>query len=211
MIRVLLVDDHRLVAEAVKHVLGAQDDMSVIGVVGSVTELARFAERPDVVLMDYLLTDGTGAEGTRLAKARWPRTKVVMVSGIDDPETILETVQAGADGYLTKGGPLREVASAVRSVHAGQILLPPEVMAQIAARLHEARREAPLPAPLTARELEVLRHLGAGHSGRTIAAELNVSAETVRTHVQAVRRKLGAKSRLEAVAIGLRRRLIEPA
>jgi DNA-binding NarL/FixJ family response regulator len=160
--------------------------------------------------MDYLLPDGTGAEATRIAKARWPRVRVVMLTGSGGNQTTLESVQAGADGYLTKGGRLDEVVSAVRSVRFGGIQLEPGVIGEIAQRLNDAPRQAPLAQALTGRELEVLRHLGGGRSGRAIAAELNLSPETVRTHIQAIRRKLGASSRLEAVAIALRRGLIEP-
>ena len=209
-IRVLLVDDHQLVAQAIERFLNARDDIAVIGVAGSVAELANFASRPDVVLMDYLLPDGTGAEATRIAKARWPRVRVVMLTGSGGNQTTLESVQAGADGYLTKGGRLDEVVSAVRSVRSGGIQLEPGVIGEIAQRLNDAPRQAPLAQALTGRELEVLRHLCGGRSGRAIAAELNLSPETVRTHVQAIRRKLGASSRLEAVAIALRRGLIEP-
>lgn len=209
LIRVLLVDDHRLVAEAISRVLSASDDIVVLGMAMSVAALAGFKQRPDVILMDYMLPDGTGAEATRIAKARWPRVRVVMLTSIDAGETIVETVQAGADGYLTKDRALAEVVPAVRSVNAGEILLPPEIIGEIAKRLEDPHHESPVQA-LTGRELEVLRHLGVGASGRTIAAELKLSTETVRTHVQAIRRKLGASSRLEAVAIALRRRLIEP-
>lgn len=209
-IRVLLVDDHQLVAQAIERFLNARDDIAVIGVAGSVAELAGFSLRPDVVLMDYALPDGTGAEATRIAKARWPRVRVVMLTGSAGNETTLETMQAGADGYLTKGRALDDVVSAVRSVGAGEILLPPSVIGDMVQRLNEAPRQQPLAQPLTGRELEVLRHLGTGKSSRVIAAQLNLSHETVRTHVQAIRRKLGASSRLEAVAIALRRGLIEP-
>lgn len=80
---------------------------------------------PDVVLMDYVLSDGTGAQATRIAKARWPRARVLMLTAVDADETVLETVQAGADGYLTKARAVREVVAAIRSVHNGEILLTP--------------------------------------------------------------------------------------
>lgn len=209
-IRVLLVDDHQLVAQAIERFLNTRDDIEVIGIAGSVAQLAGFSSRPDIILMDYALPDGTGAEATRIAKARWPRVRVVILTGSAGNETTLETMQAGADGFLTKGRALDEVVSAVRSVAAGEILLPASVIGDMAQRLQEAPRLPPLARALTGRELEVLRHLCAGRSSRGMAADLDISPETVRTHVQAVRRKLGASSRLEAVAIALRRRLIEP-
>ena len=102
-IRVLLVDDHRLVLDALTRVIGLEPDMRIVGTAVSVAEAREAASVPvDVVLMDYRLQDGTGVEATRLIKARWPSCRVLMLTGIDTDETILESVQAGADGYLTK-------------------------------------------------------------------------------------------------------------
>lgn len=210
VVRVLLVDDHRLVAEAIAHVLGAAEGISVVGLVTTVADVSRIDVRPDVVLMDYVLPDGTGSEATRIAKARWPRARVIMLSSRDDPETILEAVRAGADGYLTKADALASVADAVRAVMAGEVLLPPELVGTIARLLQEPPATGPPLQRLTPRELQVLRRLSAGESSRSIAATLGLSTETVRTHVQAVRRKLGARSRLEAVATATRRGLIGP-
>lgn len=208
-IRVLVVDDHRLVADAIERLIGQEDDMVVLGTVGEVAGLRDITEAPDVVLMDYVLTDGTGAEATRIVKARWPRVRVVMLTSADADETVLETVQAGADGYLTKDRAIREVVSAIRAVHGGAILLAPSVITAIARRVADGPVRAPLLAALTARELEVLRLLAQGRSSQKIAAGLRLSPDTVRTHIQAIRRKLGAHTRLEAVAIGLERQLIE--
>lgn len=211
MIRVLQVDDHRLVREAMRGVLAAHPQITVIGGLSGIEELTAFdGGIPDVVLMDYMLLDGTGAQATRLAKARWPRTRVVMVTSMSADETILETVQAGADGYLTKDRAMDDVIAAVQAAHAGEMLLPPEVLGGMVRRLTEARAEPPLAAALTPRELEVLRHLARGMSTRGMADAMRISPETIRTHVQAVRRKLGAQSKLQAVTIGLSRGLIDP-
>ena len=209
LIRVLLVDDHRLVAEAIGRVLEATDDIAVIGVAASVADLTRFDERPDVVLMDYVLPDGSGAEATRLARARWPHARVIMLTSVSADETILESVRAGADGYLTKDRALADVTAAVRAAVAGEVLLPPEVLTAIAQRLNRAQAEPAVQA-LTPREIEVLRCLGAGSSSGAIALDLALSPATVRTHVEAIRRKLGARSRLEAVTVALRHGLIQP-
>lgn len=211
MIRVLQVDDHRLVRDAMRGVLATHPEISVIGALSGIEELTTFdGGVPDVILMDYMLQDGTGAQATRLAKARWPRTRVVMVTSMSGDETILETVQAGADGYLTKDRAMDDVIAAVHAAHAGEMLLPPEVLGGMVRRLTEGPAEAPLAAALTPRELEVLRLLARGTSTRGMADMMSVSPETVRTHVQAVRRKLGAQSKLQAVTIGLQRGLIDP-
>lgn len=211
MIRVLQVDDHRLVREAMRGVLATHPEITVIGALSGIEELTTFdGGAPDVVLMDYMLQDGTGAQATRLAKARWPRTRVVMVTSMSADETILESVQAGADGYLTKDRAMDDVIAAVQAAHAGEMLLPPEVLGGMVRRLADDHADPPLAAALTPRELEVLRHLARGTSTRGVADAMRVSPETVRTHVQAVRRKLGAQSKLQAVTIGLRRGLIDP-
>ena len=100
--------------------------MRIVGTAVSVVEAREAARVPvDVVLMDYRLQDGTGVEATRLIKARWPSCRVLMLTGIDDDETILESIQAGADGYLTKDRAVADVVDAVRAVHRGALLLPP--------------------------------------------------------------------------------------
>jgi two-component system, NarL family, nitrate/nitrite response regulator NarL len=136
LIRVLLVDDHQLLTDALAGLLGRETDIEVMGIASSVSEAKHAARRPvDVVLMDYALPDGTGADATRAIKARWPDTKVVMLSAITEDETVLDAIRAGVDGYLTKDRASEEVVSAVRSAHAGDILLPRELVFEIAQRV----------------------------------------------------------------------------
>ena len=212
-IRVLLVDDHRLLTEALSTLLAREPDIEVCGVAGSVAE-ARDAplSPPDVVLMDYVLPDGTGAEATRHIKRRWPAAKVVLLTGISGDKTMLEAVDAGADGYLTKDLAGTDVVAAVRAAHAGDILLPPPVAYALAQRVAAARirPEAPIDVrSLTPRELEVLRALVGGRSSRDICAELYISPNTLRTHVQNLLNKMRVHSKLEAVAVALRQQLVE--
>src|SRR5438477_12228822 len=113
-IRVLLVDDHQLLTGALSQMMSREPDLRVVGVAGSVAEAKTMSrERVDVVLMDYRLPDGTGAEATRAIKARWPAARVVMLTALNDDETVLESIQAGADGYLTKDKAVEEVVGAV--------------------------------------------------------------------------------------------------
>ena len=213
-IRVLLVDDHQLLTEALAHVLERQPDISVVGHCGSVADARTAArERLDVVLMDYRLPDGTGADATRAIKSRWPAAKVVMLTGSTDDETILDSIQAGADGYLTKDRAIDEVVHAVRAAHVGEILLPRAVVYSIARRVAEARERGATRRPadqLTPRELEVLRALAGGLSSREICERLLIAPNTLRTHVQNIMGKLHVHSKLEAVAFALRHRLVEP-
>jgi DNA-binding NarL/FixJ family response regulator len=213
-IRVLLVDDHQLLTGALAKTMAHEADIQVVGVAGSVGEAKALArDRLDVVLMDYRLPDGTGAEATRAIKARWPAARVVMLTALNDDETVLESIQAGADGYLTKDRAVDEVVEAVRSAHAGETLLPRSVIAGIAQRVAAARdrgTDRRQIEPLTARELEVLRALTEGLSTPEICERLFIAPNTLRTHVQNIMGKLRVHSKLEAVAFALRHRLVEP-
>jgi DNA-binding NarL/FixJ family response regulator len=213
-IRVLLVDDHQLLTDALRQLLAHEPDLTVVGVAGSVAEARAAArERVDVVLMDYRLPDGTGAEATRAIKARWPGARVIMLTAVNDDETVLDSIQAGADGYLTKDRASQDVVDAVRAAHAGEILLPRAVLFGIARRVAAAREQGVVQQPieaLTPRELEILRALADGFPTREICARLSIAPNTLRTHVQNIMGKLGVHSKLEAVAFALRHRLVEP-
>lgn len=214
-IRVLLVDDHQLLTGSLSQVLAREPDIDVVGVAGTVADAKSMArDRLDVVLMDYRLPDGTGADATRAIKGRWPGARIVMLTALNDDETVLESIQAGADGYLTKDRAVEDVVSAVRSAHAGETLLPRAVIMGIAQRVAAARdrgvdrRQAI--EPLTPRELEVLRALTEGLSTPEICDRLFIAPNTLRTHVQNIMGKLRVHSKLEAVAFALRHKLVEP-
>ena len=213
-IRVLLVDDHQLLTGALSRMLSQESDMHVVGIAGTVADAKALArERLDVVLMDYRLPDGTGAEATRAIKARWPAARVVMLTALNDDETVLESIQAGADGYLTKDRAVDDVVDAVRAAHAGETLLPRSVIVGIAQRVAAARDRGTERHPveaLTPRELEVLRSLTEGLSTPEICERLFIAPNTLRTHVQNIMGKLRVHSKLEAVAFALRHHLVEP-
>ncbi|HET7828812.1 MAG TPA: response regulator transcription factor [Candidatus Limnocylindrales bacterium] len=213
-VRVLLVDDHRLVLESLARVLDEEPDINIVGTATTVAEAKEVAREPvDVVLMDYRLPDGTGVEATRTIKARWPGSRIIMLTAVDDDETILESIQAGADGYLTKDKAIHDVVTTVRAANAGATLLPREMIVTIAKRVAESRdRQAertPVEA-LTPRELEVLKALVEGLSTPEICERLVITPNTLRTHVQNIMGKLHVHSKLEAVAFALRHRLVEP-
>jgi len=213
-IRVLLVDDHRALVEALSRLLATEPGIAMTGTAYTAAEArARLRDQVDVVLMDYVLPDGTGAEVARAAKARWARVRVIMLTAHDDDETVLESIQAGADGFLAKTASIDEVVAAVRAAYAGETLLPPAVIAKIALRVRAARdhrTEGPQVEPLTIRELEILRALSLGHTTREICNELNIAPNTLRTHVQNITAKLHVHSKLEAVVFALRNGLVEP-
>jgi two-component system, NarL family, nitrate/nitrite response regulator NarL len=213
-IRVLFVEDHQLLAEALSAMLAREPDIEVVGVAGSVAQAKELArDRLDVVLMDYRLPDGTGAEATRAIKARWPVARVVMLTAVKDDETVLESIQAGADGYLTKDRAADDVVQAVRAAYAGETLLPRSVILEIAKRVAAAKEKGDdrrMIEPLTPRELEVLRALTDGLSTPEICEKLYIAPNTLRTHVQNIMSKLRVHSKLEAVAFALKNRLVEP-
>jgi len=212
--RVLLVDDQPLLTDSLARLLAAEPDIDVVGTAGSVAEAKRLTrERLDVVLMDYRLPDGTGAEATRAIKARWPSTRVVMLTAIGDDETVLQSIQAGADGYLTKDQAVDDVVNAVRAARAGETLLPRSVIVGIAQRLaaaHDRPTDRSPIEPLTTRELEILRALAEGLPTPVVCERLSISRNTLRTHVQNIMTKLHVHSKLEAVTVGLRYRIIDP-
>lgn len=212
-IRVLLVDDHQLLTDALSGLLQREPDIEVVAVASTVAEARRAAREPlDVALMDYLLPDGTGAEATRVIKRRWPASKVVMLTAVTDDETMLDAVDAGADGYLTKEKAGSDVVHAVRAAHAGDLLLPRSVAYELAQRVGAARRAGASNGEvhdLTPRELDVLRALVEGRSSRDICAELYIAPNTLRTHVQNLLAKLRVHSKLEAVALALRKQLVD--
>lgn len=204
-IRILVVDDHRMVLQSLVRLLTEQDDMSVVATAGTAAEALAAArrERPDVVIMDYVLPDTNGLEATALIRSELPETRVVLLTGDTAENVLLAAIDAECAGYVEKTNAFEELAVAVRAVHAGQAVLP-------AARLLSGlrRRSAAPSTELTQRELDVLRLLAEGRSNKDIAQQLGLALNTIRNHVQSCLMKLGAHSKLEAVAVASRRSLL---
>ena len=206
-ITVLIVDDHALVAESFRVVLSGEPDIDVVAIAGTAAEAVAAAttHRPDVVLMDYVLPDGDGAAAAARVMAVLPDTKVVMLTGSDEPTALFAAFEAGCVGYFQKTSDLERLASAVRAAAAGELVVSP---ADLGLLFEHRRRERGEAATLTPREVEVLRLAAAGLSSRAVAERLGLSLHTVRTHLQNVLTKLGAHSRLEAVAVARKRGLL---
>jgi DNA-binding NarL/FixJ family response regulator len=206
-IRVLIVEDHRMFAEALSAALDEADDIAVTAAVGTTREGIEAARttQPDVVLMDYRLPDGDGVEAARAIKADRPETKVVMLTAASDDLVLSQAIQAGCSGYLTKSHTVDELILAVRAAHNGEALISPALLSRLLDRLSDRSRPG---SDLTARETEVLRLLAEGLSNQAIAKALDIRLATVRNHVQSVIEKLHAHSKLEAVAVALRMGLI---
>lgn len=207
--KVAIVDDQTMVAEAIAHVVAIEEDMEVAGTAGSVGEAMELvdATHPEVVLMDYRLPDGDGAEATRGVLSRAPETKVIMLSGVGAEALLARAIEAGCAGLLSKDRPLADIIAAIRSAHRGESILKVDELSQLLEQLRSGPSGG-RPDVLTERERTVLRLLAKAWSIEAIAAELYLSTHTVRNHVQNILTKLGVHSRLEAVAVGIRDGLI---
>jgi DNA-binding NarL/FixJ family response regulator len=210
--RLLVVEDHDLVAESLGRALGEEHDLEVVGVVDTVRAALQAAVdlRPDVVVMDYFLPDGTGTEATVLIKSELPRTEIVMLTGMATGACLSDALDAGCSGFVTKDGPFVNLVDTVRAVLAGEVRVPQHLAPDLAAQPGpQPRPRSPrLGSDLTARELEVLGMLADGRSTTEIAGELHLSVHTVRNHIRNVLAKLQARTRLEAVAVATRLGLV---
>ena len=210
-IRVLICDDHQVVADGLAAVLGIEPGIEVVDVTNSMAEavVATREQRPDVILMDYGLPDGNGAEATRAVKDVRPEAKVVMLTSFADEETLVAAIEAGCSGFVPKHKGTAELTVAIRLAADGEAVVSPDMLALLLPRL--ARSERGLGHDLTRREREVLELLGEGESKERIGERLFLSPNTVRNHIQGILSKLGAHSRLEAVAVAVREGLIRRA
>jgi DNA-binding NarL/FixJ family response regulator len=207
VIRVVIVDDERLFAELMRVALRSAEGIEVLAVVHDLKSaiLAVNEHKPDVVIADYHLPDGTGADLARAVRGSLPDTSVLVLTADPSAVTLNDVARSGAVGHMTKGRGLTEVVDSVRSAASGEILFAPSELQRLLLESASARK---IVEPLTGRELEVLRLLASGTSTTAAAESLGISTATLRAHVQAVLRKLGAHSRLEAVAEAARLGLV---
>ena len=204
MLRVAIVDDHRMFVDSIVRVFIDETDIEVVGSAGSAAEVDALMLRvkPDVVILDYQLPDRDGVAVARALRELPDPPKIVMVTGYATPATVRAAVEAGCTGVVAKHRAAAELVGAVRACARG------ESIAAVDDLFAVLGREGGDDAGLTARENAVLQRLAAGESTDSMAASLFISRHTVRTHVQNLLNKLGAKSKLEAVAIARRRGLV---
>ena len=222
-IRVLIADDQRVVREGLGMLVSLIDEVEVVGSASNGAEAVRLAEahRPDVILMDLRMPDVDGVAATADLRERLPGARVLVLTTYADDTAILSALRAGAVGYLTKDASAEQIETAIRAVHAGQTHLDPAVQARLVATVtsegppgpapDQAGRAGPPPAGLTSREAEVLTLLASGLSNAEIAQRLFLSNATVKTHINRIFAKTGARDRAQAVRYAYQHGLAMPA
>jgi DNA-binding NarL/FixJ family response regulator len=217
-VRVVLVDDQRLLREGLKTLIELHHDLRVVGEAGDGLEAETLVERlhPQVVLMDLRMPRCDGVTATRRITGRWPGVHVLVLTTYDDDELVFRSIEAGASGYLLKDVGSDALADAVRAASRGDSPLQPSIARKLLRRLREnpaepaARHVAPAPSldMLTGRELDVLRLLGTGRTNREIAETLSLTEGTVKNYISAILAKTGLHDRTQAALLSVRHGLV---
>jgi DNA-binding NarL/FixJ family response regulator len=200
---VLTVDDHPLVREGLAAVFRRHADLHLVGEAANGADALRLfrTQRPDVTLMDLRLPDMNGIEVMARIRTEFPDARVIVLTTFDGDVEVRRALDAGARSYLLKNTPQKEIVQVIRDVHAGKRPIPPEIAAHLAEHFGDSG--------LTSREIEVLQQIAAGNRNKDVAAKLAISEDTVKVHMRHIMAKLGAADRTQAVAIGVRRGIIQ--
>ncbi len=212
MTRLLLVDDHALFREGLRTLLAYHEDMEVVGEaedMPSAVVQTRLLQ-PDVVLMDIALPGGGGIAATRQITRECPNVSVVMLTVFDDPDTLMDAVKAGAQGYIVKNVRSVELLEQLRGLGRGEAAISRRMAARLLEEFRGSRESAPPETDLTRRETEVLELVAAHYSNKEIAAKLVISEFTVKNHLKNILAKLHVRSRTQAAAYSVARGWIRP-
>ncbi len=209
-IRILLVDDHRIVREGLISMLSLQSDMLIVGEAATGAEVLPLVERlrPTIVLLDLEMPDLDGVSVLEKLHPAFPAVRVIILTAYGSDERILDAVRAGARGYLLKSAGLSEVLNAVRVVAGGGSLLEPDVTERLLDSMERMLRSGKIPMALTERERAILTLIARGLPNKTIGIELGIAERTVKFHATIIFQKLGVSNRVEAVAKALHDHLI---
>ena len=202
-IRVFSVDDHPLLREGVSALINNQPDMTLVAEASKGAEAIKLFKQhvPDVTLLDLRLPDMSGIDIMIAIRSEFPEARVIILTTFEGDVEIHRALQAGARGYLLKNMPPSELLDVIRQVHAGKKRIPPAIASHLAEHMSDES--------LTEREVEVLRQVADGNKNREIARKLFISEETVKVHIKHIMEKRGATDRTQAVAIGVRRGIIQ--
>ena len=211
-LRVMIVDDHEVVREGIRAVLDRRPGVSVVGEAGTVAQAVEVAlkERPDLVIMDLRLPDGSGVEACREIRSHLPETRMIMLTSYADDEAVMNAILAGASAYLLKQTHARQLVEAVELVAKGESLLDPLVTRHVLDQVRQtAARAGDKQSQLTEHEYKILLLIAEGKTNREIASEIYLSDKTVKNYVSNILSKLNLRRRSEAAAY-IARRTPEP-
>ena len=205
--RLAILDDHQIFGASLARLLDGDGEIEVVGSVTSIAELpqALGALTPDVMVVDWQLADGDGAEALTLIRRHRPDCRVLVLTGNLDDTTLRRAVSAGSDGFVTKDQPPETLLAAIRAVGRGEVAFDPAALARVVGN----GSAPPARTDVSDREVEIIQLLAAGRSNKEIAAQLYLSPNTVRNHIHRISGKLGASSRLEVVVEAARLGIIE--
>jgi DNA-binding NarL/FixJ family response regulator len=202
LIRVLTVDDHPLLREGIATLVNAEADMKLVAEASTGREAVQMFQlhRPDVTLMDLQMPDMNGTEAIVEIRCEFPDARIIVLTTYTGDTQVLKALKAGARAYLLKGDVHLELLEMIRSVHSGHKRIPPQIAAELAEHAADD--------PLSPREIEVLRLIATGNSNKLIADQLSISEATAKSHVASILSKLGANDRAHALAIAVKRGII---
>ena len=210
-IRVLIVDDHEIVRQGIRAILGESEDIEVVGEASNGQAAIQQAEdkNPDVILMDLIMPGMDGVEAIRSITNQQPEVRILVITTYSGDDMVFPAIKAGADGYLLKDAGAGQLVQAIRQVHSGEPSLNPDIARKLMQEISQPKPANPTPDPLTPREEEVLGLLARGLENHEIADQLVIAEVTVRSHISRILDKLHLANRVQATLYAIREGLVD--